>query len=322
MAAVTAIIPAYERPDTVRTAIERALAQTYPDVRVLVGDDSRSDVVQQVVASFDDPRVRYHRNTPSLGAMQNWVDLIHRADTEFVASLNDDDFWEPEFVERLVAPMLADERIGLAFCDTWYVDERGERMHAESQHWSQVSHRDSIPAGPVALDAAGMLRLIAVWNAPQPAYAAVMRRDAVVGIDFPAATDPCHDLWCTYRIWTQGYGFHFVPERLTDYRIHAGNLTNAGFAAAEDFIFGEIVTEQSANPAAGELQQRWARIRFTRGTSALAAAGGVEVARREFAAAAPSLSGARRLLALACGRSAVVCRLVGGVKRLKSRLGR
>ncbi|MEQ1704221.1 MAG: glycosyltransferase, partial [Ilumatobacteraceae bacterium] len=289
MAAVTAIIPAYERPETVRTAIEHALAQTFTDLQVLVGDDSRSDAVQQVVASFDDPRVMYHRNSPSLGAMQNWVDLVHRADTEFLASLNDDDFWEPEFLERLVTPMLSDQRIGLAFCDTWYVDERGDRMPAESQHWSHVSHRDSLPAGQVAFDAAGMLRLIAVWNAPQPAYAAVIRRDAVVGIEFPRETDPCHDLWCTYRIWTQGYSFHFVPERLTDYRIHAGNLTNAGFAAAEDFIFGQIVAEQADNPAVEELQQRWARIRFTRAATALAAAGGIAVARGEFAAAAPSL---------------------------------
>jgi GT2 family glycosyltransferase len=321
MAAVTAIIPAYERPDTVRVAIERALAQTSSAVTVLVGDDSRTDAVQQVVASFDDPRVRYHRNSPSLGAMQNWVDLVHRADTEFVASLNDDDFWEPEFVERLVTPMIADPTIGMAFCDTWYVDGGGVRQPAPSAHWSQVSHRDRLPAGAVEFDEAGMLRLIAVWNAPQPAYAAVMRRDAVVGIDFPAATDPCHDLWCTYRVWTQGFRFHFVPQRLTNYRVHAGNLTNAGFGAAEDFIFGAIVAEQGANPAVGEVKERWARIRFTRATSALAA-GDVAVARREFAAAAPALAGSRRRLAHWCGRSALLCRAVGLGKRLKSKAGR
>lgn len=322
MAVVTALIPAYERPATVRIAIERALAQTFGDLQVLVGDDSRSDAVRQVVGSFDDPRVRYHRNNPSLGAMQNWVDLIHRAETPFVASLNDDDFWEPMFIERLVAPLLADERIGMAFCDTWYVDARGERMVAESQHWSQVSHRDSLPAGTLTLDSADMLRMIAVWNTPQPAYAAMMRRDAVVGVEFPPATDPCHDLWCTYRVWTQGFRFHFVPERLTDYRIHEGNLTNAGFGAAEDFIFGEIVAEQAANPAVVEVRDRWARIRFTRATTALATVAGVETARREFAAAAPSLTGARRILALWCGRSAVACRLVGAVKRAKSRVRR
>ena len=320
--AVTALIPAFERPQTVRVAIEHALAQTYPHVQVLVGDDSRTDAVRNVVAAFTDPRVRYHRNEPSLGAMRNWVDLVHRAQTPFVASLNDDDFWEPEFLERLVAPMVADDRIGMAFCDTWYVDEHGNRLPDASAHWSQVSHRDRLPPGTHDLGQEHALRMIAVWNSPQPAYAAVMRRDAVAAIEFPDATDPCHDLWCTYRLFTQGHRFHYVPERLTNYRVHPGNLTNAGFGAAEDFIFDAIVTEQAGSPVVPELQQRWARIRFSRATGALASAGEVATAQREFAAAVPSLGGWRRALAAVCARSSLVCGVVGGLKRLKSKVAR
>ena len=68
MSTVTAIVPAYERPGHIVTAIERVLKQTYPNVHVLVGDDSTSDVVERVVARFDPERVTYHRNRPALAS--------------------------------------------------------------------------------------------------------------------------------------------------------------------------------------------------------------------------------------------------------------
>lgn len=315
--AVTAIVPAYERPDYLVEAVTSALAQTYPHVEVLIGDDSRTDAVERAVRGIDDPRVRYHRNTPSLGAMGNWIDLVRRARTPLVASLNDDDRWEPQFLERTAPVMLADPTIGMAFCDFTYIDGAGAPRAAETEHWSTISHRREMAPGLVPEDPELLLRMIAVWNAPQSAYAAVLRRDAVAAIEFPRETDPCHDLWCTYRLWTGGHRFHYVAERLTRYRVHDANLTNAGFGAAEDFIWGVIAAENPTNPATAELRDRWARTRFARAMHTPPAS--AAQAARELRAAKDDLTGWRRTVAQVAASSNGVCHaaLVGrnGLKR-------
>ena len=303
---VTAIVPAYERPDYVVAAIRSALAQTYPHVEVLVGDDSHSDAVEVAVRTIDDRRVRYHRNRPSLGAMGNWIDLIRRADTELVSSLNDDDLWEPTFLDRLVPPMLADPSLGMAFCDTTYIDDAGTALVEASALWSHVSHRGDLPTGRVSDDPTFVLRMIAVWNAPQPAYAAVMRRCDAAAIDFPQLIDPCHDLWCTYRLWTAGARFFYVNERLTRYRVHEGNLTSAGFGKAEDFIFDVIATEHPHNPAIAEMRERWARIRFSRAMRS--PRDDAATAMQEMRVAAPDLTGWRGAIARVASRAPWVCR--------------
>jgi hypothetical protein len=204
--------------------------------------------------------------------------------------------------------MLADPTIGLSFCDTTYVDETGAALPDQSAFWSQVSHRDVLPTGPVDPSPEAMLRMIAVWNSPQPAYAAVLRRALVAAIDFPPAADPCHDLWCTYRMWTNGARFHYVNERLTYYRVHGGNLTNAGFAAAEDFIFGVIDAEQPDTPARAEMRRRWALIRFGR---AMRNETGIPAAAQdEFAAARRDLDGWRNQVARVGASSPLACRAI------------
>jgi len=252
--------------------------------------------------------------------MRNWVDLIARADTEFVASLNDDDFWEPEFLARTVPAMVADPSIAMSFSDVWYVDEVGRRLPRLSAFWSARSHRDQLPTGRLDLSSEELFRMITVWNSPQPAYAAVMRRDAVEKIEFPPETDPCHDLWCSYRLWTSGYGFHYTNARLTNYRVHTGNLTNAGIGEAEDYIFAVMERENIGREALADMRHRLARTQFSRATGL--ASVDIAAAQRQFSAAARGLSGWRGRVASTGAHSPLACDIVGRLKRFKDAAGK
>ena len=70
----------------------------------------RSDEVQALVCSYDDPRIVYHRNSEDIGGQANWLAIIERAETPLVASLHDDDAWHPDFLAKLVPPMLEHRR--------------------------------------------------------------------------------------------------------------------------------------------------------------------------------------------------------------------
>src|SRR5690348_9691139 len=51
---VSCIIPCYNRPKYVRDAIDSALAQTYPDIEIVVVDDGSTDDTPKVLASYGD----------------------------------------------------------------------------------------------------------------------------------------------------------------------------------------------------------------------------------------------------------------------------
>ncbi len=320
MALVSVLIPAYERPDYVTHAINSVLAQSFDDFEILIGDDSRSDAVKNAVALIDDRRIRYNKHQSPKGAMQNWHDLLMSSESAYVATLNDDDYWEPEFLQRLVPPLTDDDSIGMTFCDSWRINDQGERELGQTEHASQTTHRDALTAGLCDSSDDAMLRLIAVWNAPQPAYAAVLRRQVASQLEIPSDTNPCHDLWCSYAMWKSGGRFFFVPGRYTNYRVHPGNLTNEGFARAEDFIFERIVQENKGNSALSEVIDRWTTIRWHRATKYLRHRSTIPQAQHEFEQAAPRLNRHRRAFAILATRSTFFCRTAGAVKSVADRV--
>lgn len=321
MPRVTIIMPTYERPETVRTAIRSALDQRDESFVLCIGDDSVSDDVQLVVEEFDDPRIDYRRNVVRLGASGNWIALLRSAGTPYVASLNDDDEWMPDFLERLVPPLDHDEDVAVSFGDFWLVDDEGRVLDDATETLSKQTRRASLAAGPCGLGRADGLRLVAVWNAPQPAICAVMRTGAVRGITFPPEVRSIHDIWLSYQVVMQDGVFHYTPERLSRYRRHAASLTRTvGFAGEEDYVFGRIVVENSGEwEAVREVKQYWASIRWGR-SGALIDAADRAGSQRELMAAFPDLRGARRLVALAAAKSRVAWGVLAGARALRGRM--
>ncbi|WAT17576.1 glycosyltransferase family A protein [Aurantiacibacter sp. MUD11] len=93
------IIPAYNSEASVGVAIETALAQTRPPLEVIVIDDGSVDGTGKVIASFGDKVVHLAQENAGQGAARNTG--LKVAKGEFVALLDADDYWEPEFLERM-----------------------------------------------------------------------------------------------------------------------------------------------------------------------------------------------------------------------------
>lgn len=301
---VTVILPTYERATYLREAIASALAQTYGDFVLSIGDNSRTVDTEKVVGEFDDPRIQYRRHPENLGQQGNWLWLIHHAETPFVASLHDDDIWEPTFLERTVPLIAEDPSVSMVFADYLLIDQHGSPLPTETDELSASSHRNVLPAGKLDLDLAEALRLVAVWNSPQPAYCALLRRDAVEATEFPPETDPVYDIWLSYQIARRREAFAFVPERLTRYRWHPGSSTVTGWAEPEDEIFSRIICE---NPDAGdvidEIHDYWASIRWGRAVRMMESRATREASRGEFKAASSRLSGPSKYVATLASQS-------------------
>ena len=106
MARVTVCIPTYQRTRWLARTIESALGQTFGDLVVEVHDDATpGDAVVDVVARFDDPRLRLVAMRANAGIVGNFTRSLLGATTEYVIQLGDDDVACRTLVEKTVAAL-------------------------------------------------------------------------------------------------------------------------------------------------------------------------------------------------------------------------
>src|ERR1700754_2695434 len=94
-ALVSVIIPTYNRAALVSRAIESALGQTWPNKEIIVVDDGSTDNTAAVVRRFAGVRY-FHR--PNGGQAAARSTGLTAACGVYIASLDSDDVWEPEFL--------------------------------------------------------------------------------------------------------------------------------------------------------------------------------------------------------------------------------
>jgi glycosyltransferase involved in cell wall biosynthesis len=123
---VSVIIPLYNQERYIYGAIQSALNQTYRKCEVIVVDDGSTDNGREEVASFGE-QVRYiYQENQGLAGARNTG--IRAAKGEFIALLDADDLWLPDFLETMVS--LANQNPGAAvyYCCAQGMDELGNDL--------------------------------------------------------------------------------------------------------------------------------------------------------------------------------------------------
>jgi glycosyltransferase involved in cell wall biosynthesis len=102
-------VPAFNQADYVEEAVTSLLAQTRPDLAVVVVDDGSTDATPEIATRLaqTDDRVTVVRNERRLGLLANWRRAYALArelhpDARYFAWGSDHDVWEPIWAERLV----------------------------------------------------------------------------------------------------------------------------------------------------------------------------------------------------------------------------
>lgn len=104
------LIPAFEHPIGVLRILDRLAASKSFGVECLIGDDSRSDDVENLLKKhplFISGLVKYRRNDPALGAVPNWNDLLTRASGEYILLMHHDECPERDDFFLLLKQRLA-----------------------------------------------------------------------------------------------------------------------------------------------------------------------------------------------------------------------
>src|SRR5664280_1790696 len=116
MATVDVLVPTYNRSAMLRQCLESIQAQTYRDIRVIIGDNCSNDDTRTVAQDFcgRDGRFGYVRNATNLGMYGNMNALFTLVTAPYVHFMHDDDWLELNFYEQMIAGLEESPEAGWA----------------------------------------------------------------------------------------------------------------------------------------------------------------------------------------------------------------
>ena len=103
---VTVLIPTYNGETHLRICLESLFAQTFQGWSAILADDCSSDGTMRIARGFGkDPRLKLQSRRRNLGSLANTNLLLAAVDSEFVALLHQDDWWESEFLNTTITAL-------------------------------------------------------------------------------------------------------------------------------------------------------------------------------------------------------------------------
>jgi GT2 family glycosyltransferase len=118
--AVTVIMKTFHRPITARRAVDH-LRRFYPEIRLLVADDSREDL------AFEHPDAEVVRLPFDSGLSRGRNALLERVETEFFLLMDDDNWFSRQTRLGLMLAILERERFDILACHV-YLRRHTERL--------------------------------------------------------------------------------------------------------------------------------------------------------------------------------------------------
>ncbi|ABS21262.1 glycosyltransferase [Bacillus cytotoxicus] len=102
---VSILIPTYNRPYYLKLALDSALAQTYSNIEIIIGDDSTNAETETLLRQHYLPNynnIIYIRNQSTLGQFHNDLMLLEYARGNYINFLMDDDLFHPHKIQRMM----------------------------------------------------------------------------------------------------------------------------------------------------------------------------------------------------------------------------
>jgi glycosyltransferase involved in cell wall biosynthesis len=120
---VSVVIPTYNACTRLKATIESVLTQSEPSHDIIIVDDGSTDGTAQVCAGFGKAIVYLAVQN---GGQQRARNIgVERAGGDWIAFLDHDDLWRPDYLAELQA-FNAAHTVDLTFCDSQTLREQGE----------------------------------------------------------------------------------------------------------------------------------------------------------------------------------------------------
>ncbi len=96
---ITIITVTYNSEKYLKDAINSVLAQDYPNIEYIIGDDCSTDTTWEIIKEYKDPRIKAYRNETNLREYPNRNKAINQATGEYLIFIDGDDIMYPYALE-------------------------------------------------------------------------------------------------------------------------------------------------------------------------------------------------------------------------------
>ncbi|MBV9080300.1 MAG: glycosyltransferase family 2 protein, partial [Elusimicrobia bacterium] len=209
---VSVVVSCYNYGGYLASAVQSALAQTYPNIEVVIVDDGSTDDTPEVVKWLStDPRVVSVRQSNQGQAAAKNAGIL-RSGGDFIAFLDADDRWTREKLEKQM-PLFANPAVGVVYSLKRPLSPDGKPLERYATDAALHPRRGRV-CGELFID-----NFV-------PFSSAVVRRsvfDRIGTMDTGLSMGIDWDLWLRASLH---YEFDYVNEPLLEYREgHAGQMS-------------------------------------------------------------------------------------------------
>lgn len=241
-------IPTYNGEAYLDSAISSAVAQTYPNIEIIISDDCSSDrtvaiaTAWQTNSPFPITLLQHER----FGLVENWnycVQYIQNqtpSPSKYIKFLFQDDLLAANCVARMVEVAEQDDQIGLVFSRRSLLYDTSKQL-PEAIHWLKDLHKAWANLQPIQ---AGIELFSDRHFLYQPDNKIGEPTSVLLKIEVLAKLglfDTSLRQFCDLEMWLRIMAYHqvaFINEELATFRVHQAQTTNAN--VAQDRVWAEI----------------------------------------------------------------------------------
>lgn len=211
---ISFVVPVYNMGSYVANCLTSILNQQgNHDQEIIVIDDASTDASPDIIESFKDPRIRCFRHKENQGAARTITEGLVAARGTYIARIDPDDRYRPDFLDRTTEILNRYPDVGLVYGRVALMDARG-----------QVNSGATYPDHAAGVNPNFFLDLLKRNDLPAPTV--LGRREAwQLAVPIPAHMH-FNDWYISLSI-AERWSVYFIDEVLADYRVHANNMHHA-----------------------------------------------------------------------------------------------
>lgn len=228
MPKVSVIIPNYNHARFLEQRIESILNQTFQDFEIIFLDDKSQDNSQGIFAKYaNHPKISHaiFNETNSGSTFKQWDKGFSLAVGEYIWIAESDDYANPKFLEILVKRLDSNNSVGLAYCQSWQVDENNTII-SKMNWWTDDLDLSKWEKDYVISGKEECTNYLVLKNTIPNASAVIFRRCFISKIDSDIINFKLCGDWLFWIKILLNSDVAFIAEPLNYFRVHQNTVRN------------------------------------------------------------------------------------------------
>lgn len=215
---ISVLMTSYNYESYIKEAIDSVLNQTFEDWELIIVDDASIDASVQIIskAAGSDKRVRTVINDKNIGLAASLQKAAKYAGGKWIAILESDDIWTPDYLEEKVKAIIQHPDAGIVFNDVDAIEEK-DSMKTLIELNRMFLRAKKFPRN--------MFWDINIRNRILTFSSVMIRRDLLENVNWNTPSDRLLDWWLYIQL-AYDNKFYYLDKKLTKWRIHSDSYIN------------------------------------------------------------------------------------------------